>query len=274
VSGNVLLSNPSEEPYLEVASVQITLTPLSASSSTATVKPVLANASCPVTNKKILVGPAPGMLNCSYTVRVSDIGPYIATATASTPVGQRSNSKNAIQVNFAKAGQTSVGDCVTVSEGQSVDTMTNQGSNPVPNLVQLVPIGGYRSSGIDTQSQTAQKYSISHSMIFPVPTLSMPRVFLSLRRVLLPMLGDMPRVGDRFSRAEKRVVNGVQETFCSDCRAWDSQQHSRWYELHGPGRCYGSDGSEDIEAMGSQEDAFDGMDLDQEPPIEDILAWV
>jgi len=61
------------------------------------------------------------MLNCSYTVRVSDIGPYIATATASTPVGQRSNSKNAIQVNFAKAGQTSVGDCVTVSEGQSVD---------------------------------------------------------------------------------------------------------------------------------------------------------
>ena len=120
MSGNVLLSNPSEEPFLEVASVQITLTPLSASSSTATVKPVLANASCPVTSKKILVGPVPGMLNCSYTVRVSDIGPYIATATAATPTGQRSNSKNAIQVNFAKAGQTSVGDCVTVSEGQTV----------------------------------------------------------------------------------------------------------------------------------------------------------
>ena len=119
MSGNVLLSNPSDEPFLEVASVQITLTPLSASSPT--VKPVLANANCPVSNKKILVGPVSGVLNCRYTVRVSDIGPYIATATAATPTGQRSNSKNAIQVNFAKAGQTSVGDCVTVSEGQSVN---------------------------------------------------------------------------------------------------------------------------------------------------------
>ena len=59
-------------------------------------------------------------------------------------------------------------------------TMTNQGSNPLPNLVQLVPMGGYRSSGIDTQSQIAQKYASSHSMVFPVPTLSMPDVFLSM----------------------------------------------------------------------------------------------
>ena len=78
----------------------------------------------------------------------------------------------------------------------------------------------------------------------------------------------MPRVGDRFARAEKRLVNGVQETFCRDCRAWDSQQRSRWYELHGSGRCYGSDGSEGIEDVGSQEDAFDGMEVD----IEDILG--
>ena len=73
-------------------------------------------------------------------------------------------------------------------------------------------------------------------------------------------------VGDRFSRAENRVANGVQETSGRGCRAWDPQQRSRWYELHGPDRCYGSDGSKYGEDMGSQEaDAFDGINMDREP---------
>lgn len=121
VSGNVLLSNPSEEPFLEVASVQVTLTPLTRPNPAVAVKPLVGVATCPATNKKVLVGPTPGLLNCSYSVPVKDLGPYIVTAAAATPKGQRSDSKNAIQVNFAKAGQIGVGDCATVSESQSVD---------------------------------------------------------------------------------------------------------------------------------------------------------
>jgi hypothetical protein len=72
------------------------------------------------------------MLNCSYVVRVSDLGPYVATARATTPTGQRADSKNAIQVSFAKAGEIAVGSCATVSESQNV---AGPGKMPKANYV-------------------------------------------------------------------------------------------------------------------------------------------